>query len=50
MYTDLRGDLAQEIGIINDKIIRPVEDAHRSAKSLQKTLKHRENTKLDYER
>ncbi|EMF13346.1 uncharacterized protein SEPMUDRAFT_148680 [Sphaerulina musiva SO2202] len=50
MYSDLKSDLSQEIGMIANKIIRPVKEAKAATKSLQRTLKHRENSKLDYER
>ena len=50
LYSDLKTDLKQEIGMIDQKIVRPVKEAKGATKSLQKTLKHRENSKLDYER
>ncbi|KAI5362266.1 Putative SH3 domain, BAR domain, AH/BAR domain superfamily, SH3-like domain superfamily protein [Septoria linicola] len=50
VYSDLRTDLAQEIGMIDNKVVRPVKEAKLATKSLQKTLKHRENMKTDYER
>ncbi|KAF2171708.1 hypothetical protein M409DRAFT_63321 [Zasmidium cellare ATCC 36951] len=50
MYSDMKQDLQQEISMIDNKLIRPVDEAKRATKALQKTLKHRENMKLDYER
>lgn len=50
MYSEERGDLQQEIALITKKVIRPVEEAKLALRGLQKTLKHRENMKLDYER
>lgn len=50
MYSEEKGDLQQEIGLITKKVIRPVEEAKLALRGLQKTLKHRENMKLDYER
>lgn len=50
MYSDERADLLQEVALITSKVIRPVEEAKAACKGLQKTLKHRENMKLDYER
>lgn len=50
MYSDLKADLQQEIGIINNKIMKPVAEARAAVKPLQRTLKHRENMKLDHER
>src|ERR1700760_1565892 len=43
-------DLAQEIELITNKCLRPAEEAKQHTKLLQKTLKHRDNMKLDYER
>jgi amphiphysin len=50
LYSDLKDDLAQEIGMITSKLIAPAEEAKKATKPLHKTLKHRENMKLDYER
>lgn len=50
MYSDLKTDLQQELSMIDVKLLRPAQEAKAATKSLQKTLKHRENTKLDYER
>lgn len=50
LYSDLRGDLQQELNLIETKLLRPVEEAKAATKSLGKMLKHRENMKLDYER
>lgn len=49
-YSDEKTDLAQEIALITNKVLLPAEDAKQRTKLLHKTLKHRENTKLDYER
>lgn len=49
-YSDERTDLAQEIEMISTKLLRPAEEAKQRTKLLHKTLKHRENMKLDYER
>ncbi|OTA20266.1 hypothetical protein BTJ68_14934 [Hortaea werneckii EXF-2000] len=50
LYSDLKDDLRQEIGMIDHKLVRPAEEARAALKGLHKTLKHRENMKLDYER
>ncbi|KAI7150869.1 hypothetical protein KC352_g28622, partial [Hortaea werneckii] len=50
LYSDLKDDLRQEIGMIDQKLVRPAEEARAALKGLHKTLKHRENMKLDYER
>lgn len=49
-YSDEKTDLAQEIEMIGTKVLRPAEEAKQHTKLLHKTLKHRENMKLDYER
>ena len=49
-YSDEKADLAQEIEMITNKLIKPAEEAKQSTKLLHKTLKHRDNMKLDYER
>lgn len=49
-YSDEKSDLAQEIELISTKLLRPAEEAKQHTKLLQKTIKHRENMKLDYER
>lgn len=50
LYSETRDDLLQELTLIDQKLVRPVEQAKEATKGLQKTLKHRENTKLDFER
>ncbi|SMR49121.1 unnamed protein product [Zymoseptoria tritici ST99CH_1E4] len=49
-HADSKTDLQQEIAQIQSKLIRPVEEAKIALRGLQRTLKHRENMKLDYER
>ena len=49
-YSDEKTDLAQEIAMITSKLVRPAEEAKQHTKLLHKTLKHRDNMKLDYER
>ncbi|KAK3700559.1 hypothetical protein LTR37_015887 [Vermiconidia calcicola] len=49
-YSDEKNDLAQEIAMIQTKLLRPAEEAKQHTKLLHKTLKHREDMKLDYER
>jgi len=50
LYSDAKADLAQELTMIDRRLVRPAEEAKQCTKGMQKTLKHRENTKLDYER
>ena len=49
-YSDEKTDLAQEVAMIGTKLLGPAESAKQHTKLLHKTLKHRENMKLDYER
>jgi len=49
-YDTERTDLAQEVAMISTKCLRPAEEAKQHTKLLHKTLKHRDNMKLDYER
>nr|POE66158.1 isoform 4 of sh3 domain-containing ysc84-like protein 1 [Quercus suber] len=48
--SNLRDDLKQEIAMIDAKLVRPAEEAKSQTKALQRTVKHRENMKRDYER
>lgn len=50
IYAELAKDLQQEIDMVQNKLVNPAEQAKAHLKPLKKTLKHRENTKLDYER
>ncbi|OQN97970.1 hypothetical protein B0A48_16275 [Cryoendolithus antarcticus] len=49
-YAELRTELQQEIMMIDSKLIKPAEEARQQLKPLKRTIKHRENMKLDYER
>ncbi|QIX00278.1 hypothetical protein AMS68_005795 [Peltaster fructicola] len=50
LHEESRDDLSKEIALINDKLIGKAEAAKLHAKPLKKTIKHRENMKLDFER
>lgn len=50
LYSDLKADLAEEISLIDKKLVFPAEEAKKNTKLLHKTIKHRDNMKLDYER
>jgi amphiphysin len=50
IYAELARDLQQEINMVQNRLVTPAEQAREHLKPLKKTLKHRENTKLDYER
>lgn len=49
-YTDLKAELLDEVGLIESTIIRPATDARDYISPLRKTIKKRENKRLDYEK
>ena len=48
-YTDMRTDLLQEVAMVDSRIIKPANAALTSIKPIKKTIKNRENKRLDYE-
>ncbi|KAL7621213.1 hypothetical protein AAE478_008530 [Parahypoxylon ruwenzoriense] len=49
-YAELKKDLLDEVGLIESSIIRPATDARDYIAPLRKTIKKRENKRLDYEK
>lgn len=49
-YEDLKRDLTEEINMVETRMIRPAMDAKDSLSIMKKTIKKREDRKLDYER
>ena len=49
VYTGLKTDLLDEIGQIEERILRPASDARDCIQPIRKTVKKRENKRLDYE-
>ncbi|KAI8966372.1 hypothetical protein F5Y11DRAFT_309038 [Daldinia sp. FL1419] len=49
-YTELKGELLEEVGLIESTIIKPATDARDYIAPLRKTIKKRENKRLDYEK
>ncbi|XXH05791.1 hypothetical protein Hte_012229 [Hypoxylon texense] len=49
-YTDLKAEVLEEIGLIDSTIIRPAADARDCIAPLRKTIKKRENKRLDFEK
>lgn len=49
-YTELRSELMEEITSIETRIIRPALDARKSIDPIRKTIKKRENKRLDLEK
>jgi len=50
LYSDLHKDLQQETEWIQTKLLYPAMEAKESLAPLKKTIKKRENCKLDFER
>ncbi|KAI2604955.1 uncharacterized protein GGS25DRAFT_502744 [Hypoxylon fragiforme] len=49
-YTELKAELLEEVGLIESTIIRPAMDARECIAPLRKTIKKRENKRLDFEK
>lgn len=49
-YTELRSELSEEISQLDVRIIRPATDARVYIDPIRKTIKKRENKRLDYEK
>ncbi|KAI2464751.1 hypothetical protein F4781DRAFT_411877 [Annulohypoxylon bovei var. microspora] len=50
VYTELKAELLEEVGLIETSIIKPASDARDCIAPLRKTIKKRENKRLDYEK
>jgi amphiphysin len=48
-YEELKTDLVEEISVIDSRIIQPVSDTRDCITPFRKTIKKRENKRLDYE-
>lgn len=49
-YAELRTDLMEEIALIDARVIKPTTDARDCIAPIRKTIKKRENRRLDYEK
>jgi amphiphysin len=49
-YTELKTDLLEEVNMTDIRIIKPATDAKEYIQPIKKTIKKRENKRLDYER
>ncbi|CAJ2503602.1 Uu.00g109960.m01.CDS01 [Anthostomella pinea] len=49
-YAELKNELMEEVKLIDTKIIRPADEARDCIAPLRKTIKKRENKRLDYEK
>lgn len=48
-YTELRTDLLQEVAMVDSRIVKPANEALMAIKPIKKTIKNRENKRLDYD-
>ena len=49
-YTELKTELLEEVIMMDARVIRPATDAKEYLQPLRKTIKKRENKRLDWER
>lgn len=49
-YDELKTDLLDEVNMMDSRIIRPATDAKEYIQPIKKTIKKRDNKRLDYER
>jgi len=49
-YTELKTELLQEVILMDSRVIQPATDAKEYLRPLRKTIKKRENKRLDWER
>ncbi|KAK0371533.1 SH3 domain-containing protein [Colletotrichum limetticola] len=49
-YSDLKDELTEEVTAIDKQVIGPATEAHEYIQPLRKTIKQRENKRLDYEK
>lgn len=49
-YAELKTDLLDEVGMMDSRVIRPATDAKEYLQPIRKTIKKRENKRLDWER
>ncbi|OQU99760.1 BAR domain-containing protein [Cladophialophora immunda] len=49
-YEDLKRDLTEDLAQVEERLIRPAQNAKDSLQTMKKTIKKREDRKLDFER
>ena len=49
-YSDLKDELSEEVNAIEERVIKPAVDARDCIAPIRKTIKKRENKRLDYEK
>ncbi|GAW15431.1 hypothetical protein ANO14919_048400 [Xylariales sp. No.14919] len=50
VYTELRADLLEELDLIETRIVKPASSVREYIDPMRKTIKKRENKRLDYEK
>lgn len=48
-YAELKADLLEELNLVDPRIIRPATEVLECIKPIKKTIKNRENKRVDYE-
>ncbi|KAK3899314.1 hypothetical protein C8A05DRAFT_37076 [Staphylotrichum tortipilum] len=48
-YAELKTDFVEELGMIEERVMKPATDARESIAPIRKTIKKRENKRVDYE-
>ncbi|OBT70338.1 hypothetical protein VE03_00348 [Pseudogymnoascus sp. 23342-1-I1] len=48
-YAELKADLLEELNLVDPRIIRPATEVLECIKPIKKTIKNRENKRIDYE-
>lgn len=49
-YAELQADLVEEMNLIEVKVVKPANEAREYISPIRKTIKKRENKRLDYEK
>jgi amphiphysin len=50
VFSDLKTDLMEEVTMMDARVIRPANDAMEYIQPIKKTIKKRDNKRLDWER
>jgi amphiphysin len=50
VFSDLRAEMMEEISMIDSRLVKPANDARDCINPIRKTIKKRENKRLDYEK
>jgi amphiphysin len=50
VYNDLRAEMVDEISMIDSRLVKPASDARDCINPIRKTIKKRDNKRVDYEK